>query len=309
VPVIADPAAGRLWTANGRVVGGAAYAMLGSGGYDDGARATRIRERLFAQGRFGPRDFLSIQLDTVSVRLRWWKELMLAELRARAAEPRLRAMIAPVAAWDGHATPDSAGQRLVTAFRATLIADSYARYMGGRPSWRGSYTTAASEEAMRRLLTARPAGLLPPGRASWRVVIDAALAEVAMAVDRDAGGQPADFRWGAVSLAGVRHPLAQAIPLLGRLTDPADRAMPGDAGTVRAQRPGFGASERFAVSPGHEAEGLFHMPAGQSGNPVSPYYLAGHDDWLAGRPRPFLPGATRWTLRLEPAARSGDQAD
>jgi penicillin amidase len=40
------------------------------------------------------------------------------------------------------------------------------------------------------------------------------------------------------------------------------------------------------------------MPSGQSGNPVSPYYLAGHDDWLAGRPRPFLPGPTKWTLRL-----------
>lgn len=306
VPVIADPTTGRLWTANGRVVGGAAYTMLGSGGYDDGARASRIRERLFARDRFGPRDFLSIQLDTVSVRLRWWQELMLAELRARAAEPRLRGMIAPVVAWDGHATPDSAGQRLITAFRAAVIADSYARYMGGQPSWRGSYTTAASEGAMRRLLAARAPGLVPSGRASWRAVIDAALAEVATAVDRDAGGQPADFRWGAVSPASVHHPLARAIPLLGRLTDPADRAMPGDAGTVRAQRPGFGASERFAVSPGHEAEGLFHMPSGQSGNPVSPYYLAGHDDWLAGRPRPFLPGATRWTLRLEPAARSGD---
>ncbi len=300
VPVVVDPLGGRLWTANTRVVGGRAYAMLGDGGYDNGARATRIRDRLFARDRFGPRDFLSIQLDVVSVRNRWWRDLMLRELTARAGDPRLRAMIAPVAAWDGRADTGSAGQRLITALRAAAIADAYGRYMGGTPSWRNSYAVPAAEGAMRRLLTARPAGLVPPGHEGWPAFIDAALAEVAKAVDAEAKGRPDRFLWGAVSSADVRHPLGRAIPLLGRLTDPVDRALPGDAGTVRAQRPGFGASERFAVSPGHEAEGLFHMPAGQSGNPVSPYYLTGHDDWLAGRPRPFLPGPTRWTLRLVP---------
>ena len=73
-----------------------------------------------------------------------------------------------------------------------------------------------------------------------------------------------------------------------------------DSGVVRAQAPGFGASERFAVSPGHEAEGLFHMPSGQSGNPVSPYYLAGHRDWEDGRATPFLPGPAKWRMRLVP---------
>jgi penicillin amidase len=300
VPAIVDPADGRLWTANTRVVGGRAYALLGDGGYDNGARATRIRERLFAQPRFAPRDFLAIQLDTVALRNRWWRDVMLRELRARPHDARLRAMIAPVAAWEGRADPASAGQRLITAFHAVVIADAYRRYLGGTPEWRSSYAGSGAEGALRRLLTARPAGLVPPGHADWRAFIDAALAEVAKAVDEQAGGQPDAFRWGAVSSADVRHPLSRAIPLFGWLTDPADRALPGDAGTVRAQRPGFGASERFAVSPGHEREGLFQMPAGQSGNPVSPYYLAGHDDWLAGRPRPFLPGPTRWTLRLVP---------
>lgn len=298
VPAIVDPADGRLWTANSRVVGGRAYAMLGDGGYDNGARATRIRERLFAQGRFAPRDFLAIQLDIVAVRNRWWRDLMLRELRARAGEASLGAMIAPVAAWDGRADTESAGQRLITAFRAVVIADAYGRYMGGMPGWRGSYAVPGAEGALRRLLTARPAGLVPPGHPDWRAFVDAALAEVAKAVEQQAQGRPDRFLWGAVSSADVRHPLGRAIPLLGLLTDPADRALPGDAGTVRAQRPGFGASERFAVSPGHEDEGLLHMPSGQSGNPVSPYYLAGHDDWLAGRPRPFLPGPTKWTLRL-----------
>ena len=42
------------------------------------------------------------------------------------------------------------------------------------------------------------------------------------------------------------------------------------------------------------------MPGGQSGHPLSPNFLRGHADWVAGRPTPLLPGAPVHTLRLEP---------
>lgn len=61
-----------------------------------------------------------------------------------------------------------------------------------------------------------------------------------------------------------------------------------------------GASERMVVSPGREEQGLFHMPGGQSGHPLSRWFLAGHDDWTEGRPTPLLPGAPAHTLTLEP---------
>ena len=74
----------------------------------------------------------------------------------------------------------------------------------------------------------------------------------------------------------------------------------GDDRMPRVQRPDFGASERMVVSPGHEATGILHMPGGQAGHPLSPYWGAGHDAWVEGRPLPFLPGRPRWTLRLVP---------
>jgi penicillin amidase len=67
----------------------------------------------------------------------------------------------------------------------------------------------------------------------------------------------------------------------------------------RVQHPDNGASERFIVSPGHEDEGIFHMPGGQSGHPLSPYYRAGHDAWVHGYQTPFLPGAAEHTLILK----------
>jgi penicillin amidase len=62
----------------------------------------------------------------------------------------------------------------------------------------------------------------------------------------------------------------------------------------------FGASQRFAVSPGREERGYLHMPAGQSGHPLSPWYRAGHEAWVTGEPVPFLPGDTVHRARLAP---------
>ena len=56
----------------------------------------------------------------------------------------------------------------------------------------------------------------------------------------------------------------------------------------------------MVVSPGHEADGIIHMPGGQSGHPLSPFWGAGHAAWVQGQPTPFLPGATHDTLELTP---------
>jgi penicillin G amidase len=97
-------------------------------------------------------------------------------------------------------------------------------------------------------------------------------------------------------------PLAKAIPLIGqRLLCMPQEPLPGDSAMPRVQGPAFGASERMVVSSGHEADGIVHMPGGQSGHFLSPFWGAGHDDWVHGHPTPFLPGKTEYTLKLEPA--------
>ena len=77
--------------------------------------------------------------------------------------------------------------------------------------------------------------------------------------------------------------------------------LPGDKDMPRVQGASFGASERFAVSPGHEVDAYFEMPGGQSGHPLSPYYRRGHERWARGEPpAPFLPGQAAHTLTLTP---------
>jgi penicillin amidase len=91
-----------------------------------------------------------------------------------------------------------------------------------------------------------------------------------------------------------------AVPALGRWLDMPAQELPGGNIMPRVQGPTYGASQRMVVSPGREAEGYFHMPGGQSGHPLSPYYSAGHDAWVEGLATPFLPGDAVHTLTLTP---------
>lgn len=299
VPVILNPEHHRIWTANARIVGGDAYALLGDGGYDMGARQGQIRDGLFARSRFQPTDMLSIQLDDRGTVLDFWQGQLLAALEARADDAALAAMRDPVRDWGGRAVPDSIGYRLVRDFRSKLAQRVYGAYLSSDGELSRRELSRQMEAPLRRLLTERPAALVPPPYQSWDALIDTTLAE--LAGDVAAAGGVDSYRWGDRNNAGVRHPLARLLPPLSHLTDPPDQPMPGDTLQPRAQAPGFGASERYAVSPGLEKQGYFHMPGSQSGNPLSPYYLAGHQDWVAGKPTPFLPGPARWTLTLKPA--------
>jgi penicillin amidase len=58
----------------------------------------------------------------------------------------------------------------------------------------------------------------------------------------------------------------------------------------------------MVVSPGREEHGIMHMPGGQSGHPLSPFFLAGHEDWVEGRASPLLPGRAQYVLKLTPGS-------
>ena len=80
------------------------------------------------------------------------------------------------------------------------------------------------------------------------------------------------------------------------------RQLPGDHHMPRVQDGEFGASERFAVSPGRESEGYLELPGGPSGHPLSPFYRSGFEDWASGKETPFLPGPAVHVLTLSPEA-------
>src|SRR5690606_27729736 len=102
-----------------------------------------------------------------------------------------------------------------------------------------------------------------------------------------------------------RHPLSRSLPFLARWLDMPVQPLPGDAYTPRVHWGTAAASERMIVSPGYEEEGIMHMPTGQSGHPLSPFYANSHDAWVNGTPTPLLPGPAEHRVTLEPGV-AGD---
>jgi penicillin amidase len=305
-PRLVDPAEGRLWTANARVVGGSDLAVIGDGGYALGARARQIRDGLRALDHPDERDMLALQLDDRALFMNEWRLLFVATLERHA--DRLTPDQTAFLAWardrwgDGRATPGSVAYFLVRNSVWEAVDEVYDTLAGPlrarEPDFRMGYLPYR-HEVLRRLLDERPPHLLPPGHRDWDSVL---LGAAGRAVDaaRSMAGSLEDFTWGSFNRVKVAHPFTQIEPRLARWLAAPAQAMPGDSFMPRVQGRISGASERMVVSPGREEQGLFHMPGGQSGHPLSRWFLAGHDDWTEGRPTPLLPGAPAHTLTLEP---------
>lgn len=302
-PVIIDPPSGRLWTANNRVVGGEALELIGDGGYSLGARAVQIRDALFELEAATPTDLLALQLDDRALFLARWRELLLGLLdeTAVADDTRRRELRRRVEDWDARAAVDSVGYRLVRGFRlhahAAVFQALTVELREADPRFR--YFEPQSEAALWSLVTERPAHLLDPAYPSWEALLLAAADElIATLWEPDTG--LAEASWGRLNTLRMRHPLSAAVPALGRWLDMPAVPLPGDANMPRVQAPSHGASQRLVVSPGREEQSILHLPGGQSGHPLSPFYRAGHQDWVEGRPTPLLPGEPVHELRLTP---------
>jgi penicillin amidase len=308
VPAIVSPEGGRLWTANNRTVGGRSLALLGDSGYQIGARAREIRDDLDAlvgRGRPAePGDLLAIELDDRAAILESWHTLLVGTLQPDllARKPSLGVLLQAIQKWEGRASVGSNSYAVVRAFRLAvahrvfdpIFAPCVARF----PEF--SWLRLNYEEPLEAIVRARPAHLLDPSFKAWDELLAAAAEDVSRSFAKD-GVDPRIVTWGQRNTSRIEHPFARNLPRwaaswLGMPAEP----LPGDTNMPRLQEPSYGASERFAVSPGHEDRGIFHMPGGQSANPFSPYFSAGNEAWVRGDPAPFLPGPAEHTLDLNP---------
>ncbi len=299
-PQVVDPESGLIWTANNRIVDGGVLAHLGANGYMLGARAQQIRDALMALERPGIEAMLAIQLDDRALLQLQWRDLLLEALADADAAPypwrgELRDILQR---WDGRASIDSVGFRIAREFRLRVQEEVLRGLLAGCGDFEEPIRLAATNQVegpLWRLVTEKPDHLLPPPHTSWNdLLLHAADAAVA-----SCGNDPlSDCTWGAINRVTLEHPLADVLTFLRPWLSIGSGPLPGGDHTPRVQRSGFGASERFAVTPGDESSGYFHMPGGQSAHPLSPYFAVGHEAWVRGEPLPFLPGPARHRLTL-----------
>lgn len=299
---------GRLWSANARMTGGEGLAQLGDAGYALGARQGQIRDRLFEREEFDEDDMLAIQLDDEARMLAYWREVAREAISQSDPEDQGMAHFAElIENWEGHAAVDSVGYRVLRAYR---------REVSGRVL--GPLVTPAVNEhpglvltglrrleaPVRALLEERPEHLLAPGFDHWEALLEDAARSVARDFSLEdpelAESDLEALQWGEWNRVQVAHPFSETMPWLSGLLDMPEYRLPGDSHMPRVQTPAFGASQRMSLRPGREEEAYFHMPGGQSGHFLSPWYDQGHEDWARGRPTPMLLTEELHRLELRP---------
>ncbi|HEY9029129.1 MAG TPA: penicillin acylase family protein [Burkholderiaceae bacterium] len=303
-PLQRDPADGLLWSANARTFddGAAPAAAIGDGGYDLGARARQIRDRLRATPKFDEKTLGAIQFDDEALFLRPWAGRIAGVATGPTARPEVMRLLKD---WNGRADADQAGYRLVREVRGRVMDALWTAWT--RPLLHGPGCAqldapwhARFEYPVEDALAAQPAHLLPRGFASWDAFLLAQVDATVAAMTRNGARPLAQATWGEADASRIGHPLARALPVLSRWLDMPSRPQSGDGNMPRVAGATFGQSERLVVAPGHEERATLAMPGGQSGHPMSPYYGAGHADWVAGRPTPLLAGPVQHVLGLAP---------
>lgn len=306
-PRFIDPPGGRVWSANQRMIDAAQwFELVGEGRYDLGARAAQIRDALRALPRATPADFVALQLDDRALFLARWRDLLLATIESLGADDaRYREAYELVRDWSGRAAADDVGYRIVRAFRDQVRAEVFHMLTASARAYVGDTALQPApqfEGPLWMLVTQRPPHLLGREHESWDSLLAASL-DATLARLRQACASLRECAWGKQNTLSMRHPLATALPQrLARWLDmPADQ-MDGDVAMPRVQSPSFGASMRLVVAPGREQAGLIQLPGGPVDHPLSPFYGAGHAQWVRGEPRPILPGMAQHRLTLAPIA-------
>ncbi len=302
-----SPEMKRIWSSNQRMLAPEAYPCSSVEGhfFDGGARARQVRDDLCSLTNATPADMLKIEMDNRAVYHEGWQHVLLEvarQLLNQPHDPDVAAVLREVQQWGGRAATNSVGYRMVWQFadEAFFLLHAPAREACQRVNTNFLYYGPTTDEPIWRLVTERPPHLLNPRFPTYDALLETAVTNM-LNVLRKSDGPVTDRTWGELNTLQIRHPFSRMIPALSRWLDLPGGPMPGDWKNMPCiLNPAYGASERFAVSPGHEEEGFFTMTTGESGHFLSPYYRAGTREWLEAKTLPLLPGPAEHELNLSP---------
>ena len=301
LPRVVSPPEGFIATANNRTLG-KDYPYIIGYNFANSHRAYRINERLREMDKVTEQDMFQLQLDTTNHFYEFYQQLALSVLTEETItnEPLLLEARRQIEVWNGKVEVDSVAFGILVRLREILAEDVFEPFLVlcYKTDRRFSYSWRNMETPLRILLKERiPATLPDPANyPDWEHFIRSKLKE---SIEQLLGKYDLksldQLTWGTIHKTEISHPLG-FIPILGKILNMPQKPLPGGYHCVRATS----ASERMVISPGREADGILHIPSGQSGHPLSENYKDQFSYWLKGEPLPFLQGPTTHTLTLIP---------
>jgi penicillin amidase len=294
MPVLRDPDAGFVATANGPIAG-ASYPHYIGLDYAPSFRTRRVVARIEALEKATVEVMAAIHADRVCIPAR---ELvgLLGRLRvSEAADPHRddrhwRAALTRLAAWDGVMDKDQVAPAIYAALRERLTRDlmtpilgplapeAFATVQGG-----GVAHMVRIKAQLAEMISKDNRSLLPAG-AEWPAVLASALAGAVSDLRAALGDDIDGWRWERLHTTRPVHPLVAGFPNLAGTLNPPAVAVGGDGETVNAS--GFVPGAGYHVALTSVARYVFDLADWESSGWVVPHGASGH------------PGSPHWADQL-----------
>jgi penicillin amidase len=282
-----DPADGRLFNANNRVVG-AGYPYFIGRDWDDSYRADRIASLLGQRDKTSLADMASVQLDVVAGAKDALLPLLLAAGTDGVASPLAAQAVRLLAAWDGRMLADRAEPLIYAAWVRAVGLRLVGQPRLGR-GLRFGFATLVRLLADESALCPAPAD---PRQQSCADAVRLGLADALAVLTAAHGTDMTRWRWGDEHVMRNAHQVFDQMPLLRSLFDISIPADGGDDTVNRAAYPaggngsGFpdlhGPSYRALYDLADPARSQFIIATGQSGNLLSRHWRDMLQRWRNG---------------------------
>jgi penicillin amidase len=318
-PHLRNPDRGWIATANNKHVGDD-YPYPISHYYTMPDRFVRIQQMITAKQKFDTQDFATMQADFYVLLAKEWVPMMSASLSLSGkqfSENEKKAMAA-LKKWNFVAGTEDIAP---TIFHATINAmvkntfknrlgdDLYAQYIKNKD---------VVFNAMRNLIAA--------GESTWfddpdtaeregvNDIIGKSFSDAVVYLNEKMGSKVDDWKWGNLHTLTLYHPFGKSSSLMGYFMNIGPYPMGGSIATVNPQPyklsepwEGYhGASLRYIIDFADRKNSRRVIPAGISGNFMSPHYDDQAELWRTGKYRPFvldrqsIEADARYTLKMLP---------
>lgn len=276
LPSSYNPPDGILATANSDITP-KNYPYVISDDWADPYRNETIWKWLKAHNDLTQTDMLQLQTDVHSaVDRELAQRFAYAIDQAGNSTPQLRQAANILRVWDGNVGVNSSAAAIVYSAKKAFWPMLLRPRLGDE--WK-LYRWDESGFAMEQFITNTPADWLPPHYTNWHDFLVAVVAKGLENAPANLNG----WRYGKIHRIDIQNPIYGMLPGFKNWTGTGSHPNPGDTTTVKQAGKNLGPSQRFTIDWANPGAATENIVTGESGDPLSPYYMNQWPYWYHGR--------------------------
>jgi penicillin amidase len=298
-PHLRNPARQWIATANNKHVGDD-YPYIISHYYAMPDRFVRIKEMIGEKEKLGVDDFKQMHLDFHMVLAKEWVPMLLNILSHKDLSEKEQNALITMKDWDFVADTEAVAPTVFHATINEMVKNTFKKRLGQELYEQYVKKSNVAFNAMRNLIA--------QGQSVWfddpdtqavenlSEIIIKSFKEAIVYLEETMGSNVDDWQWGKLHTLTLYHPFGKSSSLMGYFMNIGPFPMGGSIATVNPQPyrlsdpwEGYhGASLRYIIDFSNIKNSRRVIPAGISGNFMSPHYDDQTELWCAGKYRPFV---------------------